>query len=53
MHSTRVLIRAALDLTSLFNWNTKQVFVYLSVAYGGAKGSKYVRVSFACSCACS
>jgi len=30
------------DLTSLFNWNTKQVFAYLSVVYPGrVKGSKY------------
>ncbi|KAI5812491.1 signal peptidase subunit-domain-containing protein [Pyronema omphalodes] len=29
------------NLDSLYNWNTKQVFCWLSVVYGGAKGSKH------------
>ena len=30
------------DLSSLYNWNTKQVFCWLSVAYGSGRGSKHV-----------
>ncbi|KAF8536137.1 signal peptidase 22kDa subunit [Trichophaea hybrida] len=30
------------DLESLYNWNTKQVFCWLSVVYGGGKGTKHV-----------
>lgn len=29
------------DLSTLFNWNTKQVFVYLTVSYPGAPGTKH------------
>lgn len=29
-----------LDLTPLFNWNTKQVFVYLTAAYNGTDGGE-------------
>lgn len=28
------------DLTSLFNWNTKQVFMYLTISYPGGPTSK-------------
>jgi signal peptidase complex subunit 3 len=30
------------DLESLYNWNTKQVFCWLNVVYGGGRGSKHV-----------
>lgn len=32
------VIRA--DLTPLFNWNTKQLFLYLQAEYNDAKGTK-------------
>ena len=31
---------SALDLTPLFNWNTKQLFLYLQAEYEDAKGTK-------------
>jgi signal peptidase complex subunit 3 len=37
------------DLSSLFNWNTKQLFVYLEAEYTNAKGvsSRHVpRISY-------
>lgn len=40
--NSKIAFDLTADLTPLFNWNTKQVFVYLTAEYQGADGSNKV-----------
>lgn len=40
-----ILIIRFTDLTPLFNWNTKQLFLYLEAEYSNAQGVSFLRAS--------
>ncbi|PRT57105.1 Microsomal signal peptidase subunit 3 [Wickerhamiella sorbophila] len=44
--NVRIVFDLDADLSPLFNWNTKQVFVYLTAEYGGAREDISNEVTF-------
>lgn len=44
--NSKIVFDLDADLTSLFNWNTKQVFVYLTAEYDGKKPDSSNKVTY-------